>query len=259
MNLPDLPVSKIMEKGLEKPATTGGRVINALLLAAFSPLLKYEVRKEAEIESYKQKILNEISKIPEDKLIDPPLNVVGPALDVAKFYIDSDELKTMFSKLIASSMNSDTQFSSHPSFVEIIKQLSSFDALVLKELSKQNCHPIISYRLDQTEYSSFGVVGIMVVNNLVKLDCINFENAGLLSPTIDNLVRLNLVDITYDSQLADNHLYDDTISTFDNSVKKHVEKYFYCDEKFRNRKLNILYGILEFTTFGLNFVASCIS
>ncbi len=258
MDTSDLLKSKSFEKALEKPATTFGTAINGILLTVFTPLIKYNIKKESEIEAYKESILSQVSKISKEKLIEPPLNIIGPAIEASKFYIDCDNLKLMFSKLIASSMNSDKAELAHPSFIDVIKQLSPFDAIVLNELSKSLSHPVISFRLDETVSTSFGTIGVTIIKNLVKLNCINSINYNLLPKSIDNLVRLGLFDVSYEYELSPSTMYKDVDEYFHDLLSPIIQNDFLSKDEYKNRKLTTVHGILDFTNFGIDFIDACI-
>ena len=89
---------------------------------------KQQHRHSLNFEDYVSKIQNKTQEIPEEFLQEPKLNIVGPALEASKYYIDSEILREMFANLISSSVDSRKSSKTHPSFVEIIKQLSSLDA-----------------------------------------------------------------------------------------------------------------------------------
>ncbi len=116
--------TKPIENILEKPSLTFGNALDGVFKFVFSPILKYQIKKEYELQNYKEQIHNNVSLIPQENLIDPPLNIVGPALEASKFYIDAKEIRSMFAKLISSSMDNRVNNFAHPSFIEIIKQLS---------------------------------------------------------------------------------------------------------------------------------------
>lgn len=202
LNIQDELVDKALEVTVEnavaKPATTVGQAIDGLLLAVFSPLIKYDIKKGAEIEAYKQKIINEVSKVPDGNLIDPPLCLVGPALEASKYYIEEDVIRNMFAKLIASSMNSETQPKAHPSFVEIIKQLSPLDASNLKIIAENTTLPLAEYQLHNSPKEIYTTQYTNVfLSNPISHDI------SVQAASITNLVRLGLVHIDYEKSLVD--------------------------------------------------------
>ena len=126
--------SEIVKKTLEPSVHQIGEGFGNIFYLVFAPILKAKIRKEIEIQKYKEEIEAEILKIPPEKRIEPPLSIVGPALEASKYYIDHDVIRSMFSKLVASSMNIDFTNRAHASFIEIIKQLSPLDAVNFKFL-----------------------------------------------------------------------------------------------------------------------------
>lgn len=112
-------------------------------------------------DSYKNNLVEEISQIPEENLIDPPMNIVGPALEASKFYIEEEELRKMFAKVVAASMDSRRSTNVHPAFVEIIKQLDTLDAQNIKLFDdlQHDALPIVEYRVySEDNQISYGVI-----------------------------------------------------------------------------------------------------
>lgn len=261
----DFPLAKTVDKAMEKPATTVGNVINGIMLAIFSPLVKYNVRKEVEIENYKQQILIEVSKIPEEKLVEPPLNIIGPALEASKFYIEDDELKAMFAKLIASSMNEDTAKKAHPSFIEIIKQLSPLDAQNLKLFALQGVRPIATYRI--VDQSKNGVD----LKTCVFLSNSNCSDLDLIAGSLTNLSRLGLLEITYQNFLVEESLYqpfEETpfyantkaiLSIKDVAQRQELISKFVTVDLTKYSDIDIEKGLVKTTPLGKIFIGVCLS
>ncbi len=124
----------ITKAALEPPAAQIGGGLGDLFYLVFSPLAKARIKKDHEIKLLRDEIELEISKVSIENLTEPPLNIVGPALEASKYYIEDPDIRSLFSKLIASSVNSMQSEKIHSSFVEIIKQLSPLDARNFKYL-----------------------------------------------------------------------------------------------------------------------------
>ncbi len=65
------------------------------------------------------------------------MSIVGPALEASKYYFDEKEIRNMFANLIASSMDSTYNGLVQHSFVEIIRQLSPYDAKLFNTLEEE--------------------------------------------------------------------------------------------------------------------------
>lgn len=127
---------------------------------------------------YVSSIDEKVAKIKEENLQDPQLSIVGPALEASKYYIEEKEIREMFANLIASSMDSTHSGFIQHSFVEIIKQLSPYDARVFNKLEE-----ITPLYMSKNDYS---------------FSSTEFPDFELNSISLNNLKRLGLIDIKYD-------------------------------------------------------------
>lgn len=161
-----------------------------------------KMRQTIKLENLKKDLENNIDKIAEENLQDPKLSVVGPALEAAKFYMDEDEIRQIFAKLIASSMDKTQNEYVHPSFVEMIKMLSELDAKNLYYLYTLNDETISKVRIE------FDEGGYTDIYTHVYLGNPETQDNSIIEPSIDNLIRLKLIDVSYDEFKNDETLYD---------------------------------------------------
>lgn len=109
-----------------------------------------------------------LSSIPEEKIVEPDLMIAGPTLEALKYTYDKDELRNMYLNLLTSSMNKDIEEKAHPSYVEIIRQLTPLDAKVFKRLQD----------LGQVACAH----AILKINNKIILDNMNrAEGNGIIT------------------------------------------------------------------------------
>lgn len=122
---------KFLDAALTPIAKESGERLADIISLVFTPIIKTKAKRDKNIELFLKELDKEVKKIPENKIQEPPLHIVAPTLElVYKYYCDEKYLRNMFAKLIASSMDSDNII--HPSYIEIIKQLSHNDAIVFK-------------------------------------------------------------------------------------------------------------------------------
>lgn len=164
---------------------------------------KYKIKQAANLEKYANEVKSGIEKIPEENIQEPKMSVVGPALEASKFYIEEDEIRGMFAKLIASSMDKTQSINIHPSFVEIIKVLSPLDAQNLYSLYHGRDETISKIRVTNKENKSY-----TDHFNHVFLGNSECRDNNLIESSIDNLIRLKLVDVSYSEYKSDDSLYD---------------------------------------------------
>lgn len=124
-------VPKFLDSALTPVGKEVGERLADLVNLVFTPVIKAKAKRDNNLKLFLEDLNKKVDEIPEDKLQEPPLNIVGPALeDVAKFYHDEEYLRKLFAKLIALSMNKDKSYI-HPSFIKIIEQLSPDDARMI--------------------------------------------------------------------------------------------------------------------------------
>lgn len=239
-----------LDKALAPPAQEIGNVLGNIFHLIFSPVYyptqKYRIKQTANLKKFEEDIQKELEKIPEENLIEPPLNIVGPALEASKFHIEEEEVRRMFAKLIASSMDKDNSSSIHPSFVEIIKQMSSLDAINLKIIESADILPIARYLIQHTETS-----GKNISSEHNFLSNSNCQDMSLIRTSITNLSRLGLINIEYSKWFSDEQHYE----IFNQSPV------FMALLNLKNRgdffDVEIEKGVTSCTPLGKHFVRTC--
>lgn len=216
------------------------------------------VKQQANIDAYKNDILQEISQIPPEKIKEPALNIIGPAIEASKYYIDDETIRQMFAKLISASMNTDSDTSIHPSYVEVIKQMTPTDALVLKSLASNNNSGSIA-NLSVTV--STGGTKTVFTNLYLGTEKITDQNQIGLS--LSNLSRLGVLELDHSKQSADESTYDafKDISQYA-ALKLHISQNNSTITTQNDvQKLsgpNVEKGIARLTAFGTNFCEICL-
>lgn len=273
-------------KGAKGPAQALDDIMS---LVGFEKLHFYAEKKRAEnevfIKDYKEKIAQELVKIPEENIQEPPLAIVGPALEASRFYIEEGNLREMFAKLIASSMDETKNSYMHPSFVEVIKQLSKEDALFLKEFQK---FPRLPYgkvsimenkkEQDEPEVANTGNFRkLSRLPNFPSLEEFNKQFTLKHQPYIDyfyfsesrtsfyqndfsisSLNRLGLINISEGISLSNSNVYDEIENEFD-SIQRFLEKDEHRKEHIPDGfHLELKKGVIDLSTFGISFLSVCI-
>lgn len=221
-------------------------------LVGFEKLHFYAEKKRAKneiyIKDYKEKIAQELVKIPEENIQEPPLSIVGPALEASKFYMEEEELRNMFAKLVSSSMDSAKNSSNHSSFVEIIKQMDFVDATILKYTffkapSKTLALANLSEQFDNGGTTSFS-------ENIVDFS-IEGTSTNKIASSIQNLNRLGLIAIDYMSNFTDESHYNyveqsDSYKELFNQVDNDINR------------ISVTQGIGKITPYGNDFCITCL-
>lgn len=250
---------KFLDEAVTPVAKKAGSTLSSIWTIAFGGIDIYaektQLKRVHALSQFKAELEQAVSSIPEENIIEPPLHIVGPSLEASKYYFENDKLRTMFAKLISASMNADTISQAHPSFVEIIKQLSTLDAMNLNLFKSQENHPLAQYN-----YVTNGWEGRVTFKTNVFLENPEVMDIDLNSASISNLCRLGLISSSYNHQLQGDvyKKYVDN-STYQYS-KSNIETHkLYTDDSSRVfESIEIIKGLVEITPFGKNFIRTCI-
>ena len=192
------PAAKEIGKGLETIAKTVNIALKPLSITVwgFDKIEKY--------------IMEELPKVFKEKgtesIISPDPHVAGPTIESLKYTANKEELRKMYLNLLAMSMDKDSSALAHPSFVEVIRQLSSDEAKILSFIKKENIYPSLCDRYPAsffcTEQSSY--------NRLLEYfdeicEAAGIDNPGLYRSYLDNLTRLKILEIETYSSITDYH------------------------------------------------------
>lgn len=200
---------EIYKDGLSPSVKPLGEVMSLLprtIKIAFSGWERWLVNKEESLRLTAYAIEDKLRQIPEEKIVEPDAHVAIPAIQQLCYCQDSDELRDLYANLLTSSMNTDKKWQVHPAYVDIIKQLCPDEAKYLKAISPL---PLVAHPLIDVQFS------IGEKNNGVQTALSNFTDYNLdklehpenICSYIDNLVRLNLIEIPAGMFLKDQNIY----------------------------------------------------
>lgn len=248
----------------EEPTKSIGKTLSEIwYLTLGGPVhqaaLKREARYAIEAEKFKEEIMQKIKAIPKEHQIDPDFQVVSTALDNAKFCLENEILRKMFANLIAAASNSTQASNTLPIFSDIIRKLSSKDALNLSKFKKTSTYPIAKYRVRlfelESDYDDF-------TENIVIFDEKDFNSNGQ-SESIDTLCSLGLVRVDYGrkfgeasySVLFKSQQYNALIDLCKKLNELPAEDF--PQNLTRNATVEVVCGIIKITDLGFKFLRTC--
>lgn len=238
--------AEITKTALEPAAREIGVGLGNLFNLVFAPLEKARINKDHKIKIFKTELEERLKTIPSENLVEAPLNIVGPALEAAKFYIEDGDVRSLFIKLISSSMDIATQPIVHPAYVEIIKQLSPFDARNLSYLFR-NIGKVASAQINMSEIGEQGYKVMM--NYFFPIEGINKFNFTHYESSFNNILRLGLLQMDTNLRFSNDILYE--------SIRNHpFLKQAQID--LPDKRVSIKETFWEFSYLGLNFGHCCI-
>ncbi len=210
----------------------------------YYPELKHEAISEV------QRLVNEkLSNEPSVNIVPPTPRITVPLLQNASI-TEEKEIRELYANLLANSMKKVVKKGVHPSFVEIIKQLSPDEAKIIQYFFIHNEIPIITLRF--TDSNGNGIDIIKKFSNIGELvDC---ERPLEINKYFNNLVRLGLVEYSSPlSYLIDEKEYEQ-LETHPYIVQQSKNARFY--QKPYNT-VDIVKGFITITDFGKDFCKVC--
>lgn len=201
-------VPDIYDDGLKPATKESGKVLALIpqtINAALAPLRQWIAQKEYNVAETKKLLAQKLEKVEYDKIVSPESYVAVPAIQAIAYSMNSEELRNLYANLLAKSMYIDTKELVHPSFVEIIRQMSPIDALIFKTIMGRAVNPMINLIM-KNEKGNF----ITIVTNVTD---INIASQELIGVSIDNLTKQNLLSVPDDGFYSDEKVYDSILQT----------------------------------------------
>ena len=268
----------LLTKGAEAPAHTLNLVWKQVFGSFDLWLEKQQLKRKKELDDFSNRLNENLEKIPQEEIQEPKYSILGPAIEASQYYLEEEELREIFAKLVSASFDARNNGKIHNSFVEKVKSLSSHDARLLQLMKELKSIAIGVYYIEDNNTD-----GSYILSEIV---CLVFgeQNIEKIAVSIDSLVQLGLVKIDLDNYFTDEKVYADFYTTnlfMDLSrnnlvtnrrlqVQKLLEKYpkdkIALDNNISTsdienylieKKLKLKKGICELTSLGKIFVDIC--
>jgi hypothetical protein len=200
---------------------------------------------EKNLESYRKRL----EAIPTDRIAEVPPEVGVPIAEKLA-YVRDQRLSDLYVSLLAKASCVDTIEQAHPSFVNVINNLSPDEAKLLEYFVRHVDLIFVTAKWFDTKMNTYGFAGQFLLHpdRLVGLTFPSNVPAYL-----SNLSGLGLISIHDDRTVADDAPYADY---------KAVENYWRSilptkNEEFPERVLQIERGVICRTEFGRQFIRAC--
>lgn len=228
----------------------------ATLLGLFNHFVLFPFKKlnliyEEKFKSFKYDLQERTQNIPQECFQMPPLSIAGPTIEALRYTYDEVTLREMFLNLLASSMDSRKDSAIHPSYVNIISQMNSLDAILFKHLASQQgyikaINPSVILRGTDQAY----------VNAMPEwfIDWDPFYDLFQVSASLSRLSRQGIIELMYD-RVAGTDGYD--LLKNAPQLKEILRKY---QEAHPEQQLEIsaTRSVLYVNDFGRQFAQTCL-
>ena len=215
--------------------------------AALTPIKKWIDRRNANYEETKALLAEKLKGVDESKIVEPEAYVAVPAMQQLSYSYSSEDLRIMYANLLATSMVNDTKWNVHPSFVDIIRQLSPADAKAMNVLYTPDYLTVLKVVVLECETDVYNDI---LQNYSAELKDI-YSDYIQLSSSLENLQRLGLINIDYNRIVKPDSLYE----VYENDEFIDAIREQYKDEK--DIKVLFRKGLIELTDFGISFCKVC--
>jgi hypothetical protein len=230
------PSAKQIGKSLE----TITKTINIALIPIKTLVWGYE-----QIEKFvTTRVAEKLKNIKEENIVTPPPHVAVPVIEALRYTGHDENLRELFANLLATSMDKETLDKAHPGYVEIIKNLSSDEALLLSAFVLKSSYPIIDVQVVYKENTGF-VTLLSHYSHLHKI--VALKRNDLTPSYLNNLCRLGILEIPTGIHLTAENTYE----PLENDLE--LEPYRIAISKAEH-KIEYNRGLIQVTTFGRQFV-----
>lgn len=239
----------VYNDGLKESVKETSGVISLIpkaIKAALLPLEKWTLNREYNLKETEILLEKKLKNISKEKIISPEPYIAVPTIQALSYSMNSEKLRNMYANLLSKSMNIDTKDEVHPAFVEIIKQMSPTDAKILKKFVNNRPNiPLIDIIERNIENRTYA----LLLSNLTNI--FDYDNITI-SVSIDNLLRLGLIQIPEGKSISNLSAYETITSSlvFSNFKKTHkLPKGYEIDE---------IKKVIFITELGYKFSEICI-
>jgi len=138
------------------------------------------------------RVAEKLKDVPPSNIETPDPSVAGPALEALRYTGHQEALREMYANLLATSLDAQTARAAHPSFVEMIRNMSPDEAKIMLLFASRRTHPVVDLQSSSKDKTGYIVIlaGYSHVGHLAGCD-----HPDLTPTYLNNLDRLGLVEI----------------------------------------------------------------
>ncbi|WP_314196752.1 DUF4393 domain-containing protein [Abiotrophia defectiva] len=138
-NLPQLPISSETGDALAKPiaesvGNAGKDILESVFHFALDGLRKYNIRKQYELKKFEEEVKEKTDSIPPEHRDDSKIGLVLKAIEDSRYQLEEEEIRRLFTKLIAATMDNRKNESVIPIYSSIISNMTPSEAKTLERI-----------------------------------------------------------------------------------------------------------------------------
>lgn len=174
------------------------------------PIMWANERSKIALENNLETYRDRLKDVPPEQVTVAPPEIAMPILEKIG-YVTNDEIKNLYIELLAKASIKDLNNQAHPSFVNIINNVSPDEAKLIQYLIPEDRIPFIKVRLNLANNKG----GIDIENPVVILPDLSLDFPENLGAYISNLVGVGLLQIKEGTYLTDETKYKSHMEYFE--------------------------------------------
>ncbi len=235
------PAAKELGKSLHLVA----RAVNAALTPVEG--LVWGVEKIRDF--VRDRVASKLENVPPEDVQKPKPHVAVPAIEALRYTGAESDLAELYANLLATSMDKVTAYRAHPSFVDMIKNMSPDEARIMRFLATATSQPLVNIKAIDKQDGGFQIVHRHLSLIGLKSSC---QHVPLAGTYLDNLVRLGLIEIPSMRRIKSDEPYKE-IEHFP-EVKQILDDL----RKSETHTIEVEKLKLEVTDLGKQFIRTCV-
>ena len=211
------------------------------------PIALANERARISLQRNLEKFRARLEKIPEEKIV-PVAPEVGVPIAERLAYVQDEKLSDLYVRLLSKASAVETVGQAHPSFVNVINNLSPDEAIILETFGRVKAIPFVVPRAVQGQ--RFLPLKELLVPKRVSDGLLYSQN---MEAYWSNLAGLGLVVIRYDETFDDDKVYANLEAEWTDDLKAQIQQ----SDKLRGRALEFSHGLISVTYYGRQFIEAC--
>ncbi|HEY1129151.1 MAG TPA: DUF4393 domain-containing protein [Roseateles sp.] len=194
------------------------------------------------------KYRKEMETVPEDEVIPAAPEIAVPIIEKLT-YVSDEKLSDLYTKLLASASDKRRVKNAHPSFVNVINNISPDEAILLPRIYREGRVPYLTALAQR-----IGEPGTISLGNATEdrlAEGLVFEEN--VSAYLANLSGLGILEVDRTRWLKDVTRYE----ALEKDATPLIELQMRSTPHLRDRELHFQRGIVEITAYGIVFITAC--
>ena len=213
------------------------------------PIAWANERSRIALESNLERYRVRMEQVPQEKVIAVAPEIGVPIAEKLA-YVRDEKLCDLYVQLLATASNTDTLGNAHPSFANVISNLSPDEAKLLEFFAnKDELVYVLAHAVDPNDGKYNVLSGALVAGAVTEK--LTFPKN--VDPYLSNLAGLGLLAMRDDRWLHDPAAYEQIESVYRLAFMVQIAK----DPKLKDRQLKFVNGVIYLTSFGENFIQAC--